>query len=121
MMHPVHPEPAEFPIIKKAIRAARFMKWGAPVVSAAALVLSVAVALATVWHVGTVLLVILWVMLYGFGYAAARGPHCGQVWWSALGMFGAAPWGLMEYGAEAQETETESFVCRRCHLDIGPA
>ena len=87
----------------------------------AALVLSVATAIVTVWYIGVVLLVILWIALCVFGYAAARCPHCGQVWWSALGMFGAAPWGLMEYGAAAQEAETESFVCRRCHLDIGPA
>jgi hypothetical protein len=120
-MRPIHPEPAEFPLIKKALRAARFMKWGAPVVAAAALVLSVAIAVITVWYAGVVLLLILLAALCLFGYSAARCPHCGQVWWSALGMFGAAPWGLMECGSAAQEAETESFVCRRCHLDIGPA
>jgi hypothetical protein len=103
------------------MRAARFMKWGGPVAATGALVLSVAIGVLTFWYLGALLFVILWGALYVFGYRAARCPHCGQVWWSALGMFGAAPWGLMEYGAAAVEAETESFVCRRCHLDIGPA
>ncbi len=103
------------------MRAARFMKWGAPVAAVAALALSVTVGAITVWYVGAALLGILCGALYVFGYAAARCPHCGQVWWSALGMFGAAPWGLMECGSGAQEAETESFICRRCRLDIGPA
>jgi hypothetical protein len=103
------------------MRAARFMKWGAPVVATATLVLSVTIGVIAGWYVGAAALAALWSALYACGYAAARCPHCGQVWWSALGMFGAAPWGLMEYGAAAREAETESYVCRRCHLDIGPA
>ena len=110
MVRPVHPEPAEFPLIRKAMRAARFMKWAAPVAATAAVLLSVAIAIITAWYVGLVLVAILWAALYGFGYGAARCPHCGQMWWSALGMFGSAPWGLMEYGAGAQEAETECFV-----------
>ncbi len=121
MIRPVRPEPAEFPAIKNAMRAARFMKWGAPVVAAAAVILSVAIGKITVWYVGLALVAALWAALYGFGYCAARCPHCGQIWWSALGFFGTAPWGLMEFGPAAQEAETESFVCRRCRLDIGSA
>ncbi len=103
------------------MRAARFMKFGAPIVSVVFIVISIAVGASTAWYFGVAALAVSWGLLCAIGYGAARCPHCGQVWWSPFGIFGSAPWGILELGPAAHDLETESFVCSRCRLDIGAA
>src|SRR2546427_11531129 len=108
-MRPVPPEPAEYPQIRRAMRAARFMKLGAPIVAVVTMVLSIIVGASKAWHFGISALVVSWGMLYVIGYSAARCPHCGQVWWSPFGMFGTAAWGIIEFGPAVHERH----VCGR--------
>ena len=117
MDRPVQPEAAECAQIKRAMRAARFMKWGATPVAAIGVLVAVLIGAYTAWYFGLLALLVAWGTLYILGYACARCPRCGQVWWSGYGMLGVQWWYSAESAAKADETE--SFVCRRCRLDIG--
>jgi len=117
MDRPIPPEAAERPRIKRAMRAARFMKWGAPLVALAGMLVAVIIGANTAWYLGLIALIIAWSTLYIFGYTSARCPRCGQVWWSGYGVLGVQWWYNAKSAAKADETE--SFVCRRCRLDIG--
>jgi hypothetical protein len=115
---PIRPEPAEFPSIRKAMRAARFMKWGATPLAGLAMFGAVLTGAATEWYWGVAVFVGTWGILFGFGYASARCPRCGQVWWSNLSLLTFAPWAGLGANAESGD-ETETFVCRKCRLDLG--
>ena len=119
MDRPVRPDPTEFPRIKRAMRAARFMKWGATPIAGLAMLISVVVGAGIAPYVGvlTFLLSCGALVLIGFGFA--RCPHCGQVWWPSP--FLHAPWRPASKEFLPEEDETESFVCRRCRIDIGQA
>jgi hypothetical protein len=119
MDRPIRPEPAEFPRIKRAMRAARFMKWGATPVAGVAAIVSIIVGASTTWYFGVLPFLVLWSAVFLIGYSLARCPHCGQVWWSGMGTLAVAPWWFAATESAAQEDETESFVCRRCRIDIG--
>jgi hypothetical protein len=114
-MHPIRPDLSEYPKIRKAFRAATFMKWGSVPLMGIALLVAGFIRYASRGYSGLVFLLLAWGALLGFGYAMARCPRCGQVWWSKTAMFVISPW-LILFGGE---DETDSFVCRRCHLDIG--
>ena len=101
------------------MRAARFMKWMANPLAGVAMVSSVIVGATTVWYVGAAIFLVPCGALYFFGYSRARCPHCGQVWWPSP--FMSAPWWSAATEYTRQEDETESFVCRRCRIDIGIA
>ena len=73
----------------------------------------------TAWYIGVLVFIAIWGTLFIYGYRAARCPRCGQVWWSGMGTLAVAPWWYAAGEFAAQEDETESFVCRRCRLDIG--
>ena len=116
-MRPIRPEPAECPKIKNAMRAARFMKWGAQPLFGLALLAAIFIGVTSEWYWGVIVFIVTWAPLLIFGYSAARCPHCGQVWWPCTQLF-TPPW----YPAPESpvvEDETESMVCRRCRLDIG--
>ncbi len=117
-MRPIRPEPSEYPKIKKAYRAAKIMKWWSMILMGVTGVLSIIVGHYTVWFFGLGLVLTLWGVLFIGGYSKARCPHCGQVWWSSrmTFMFILPVW-LVFMGED--KDETESFVCRRCRLDIG--
>jgi len=119
MDRPVRPDPSEFPRIKRAMRAARFMKWVAPLIGGAATIASLIFVASNGWYVGALIYLISHGALYIVGYSLARCPHCGQVWWP--GAFLYAPWWPGSTERLSQEPETESFVCRRCRVDIGLA
>lgn len=118
-MRPIRPEPKEYARIKKAMRAARFMKWCATPVSGVAMIVSAIIGGNTAWYFGVLAFLTMWSVLFIGGFLRARCPRCGQVWWSSMSMLTVAPWWLMAGEAAEGEDETESFVCRRCHLDIG--
>jgi hypothetical protein len=121
-MRPIRPLPREFPSIKKAMRAARFMKWGATPLAGLAMLAAVIVGAAFAWYFGVLLFLVTCGALFGFGYSAARCPHCGQVWSSSFGSLSAVSWWVaIASHAESGGDETETFVCRRCRLDIGYA
>jgi len=112
---PVRPEPEERPKIKRAMRAARIMKWGVQPVGALALLAGIIVGGTSEWYFGVTVFVVIFAPFCIVGFSAARCPHCGQVWW------GDGP-GWVSYGDVENPTieyETDSMVCRRCHLDIG--
>ena len=114
-MRPVPPEPEERPEIKRAMRAARIMKWGALPVEGLGLIVALIVGGTSEWYFGVGVFVVIVAPFFIVGFAAARCPHCGQVWW------GEGP-GRVSYGSvenPTTEDETDSMVCRRCHLDIG--
>ena len=114
-MRPIRPDRAEHPRIRKAFRAATFMKWGSvPLVGIAAIV-ALLIGSSSGWDFGLGFLLLAWAVLLVFGYSAARCPRCGQVWWSKTAMLVVSPW-LILFGGD---DETDSFVCRRCGLDIG--
>jgi hypothetical protein len=113
-MRPVRPEPEERPRIKRAMRAARIMKWGALPVAGIALLAAFIVGRTSQWYFGVAVLAFL-APFFILGYSAARCPHCGQVWWGEGTR--RVRYGGVEY--PPAEDETESMVCRRCHLDIG--
>jgi hypothetical protein len=114
-MRAVRPDRSEHPKIKRAFRAAIFMKWGLVPLMLIALLGAWLIARASGRWFGRAFLLLAWGALLGVGYSRARCPRCGQVWWSRTGMFLLAPV-LMLFGSE---DETDSFVCRRCGLDIG--
>ena len=103
------------------MRAARFMKWGATLVAGVAMIASVILGASSTWYFGVILFLIIWGFLFILGYSKARCPKCGQVWWSGMGTLMIAPWWYSVTEFAGQEDETESFVCRRCRLDIGRA
>jgi hypothetical protein len=118
MDRPIEPDPAECPKIRKAMRVARFMKWGAPFLTGIIALVAILVGVMLAWFWGVAVFAISWVALLVVGYSLARCPRCGQVWWSVLAVFGLSA--VIESAARGtQEDETESFVCRRCRLDIG--
>jgi len=108
MQRPVAPDQAERPQIRKAMRAARVMKWGATPVFGIGTIAAVIIGVGTAWYVGLIVFAIVASLLV-VGYGAARCPHCGQLWGS----------GLLAWRSELPVDETETFVCRRCRLDIG--
>src|SRR4051812_15333258 len=114
-MRPIPPGPTEHAKIKKAFRAATFMKWGSVPLMGIALLVAGSIRYSSGSCSGMVFSLLAWGALFGFGYTMARCPRCRQVWWSRTAMFAIAPW-LILFGGE---DETDSFVCRRCHLDIG--
>ena len=114
-MRPMRPDRAEQPKIRRAFRAATFMKWGAVPLMGIAQIIAFFIGWTIGWHLGLAFLLVAWGMLFIVGYATARCPRCGQVWWSRTVMFVVAPW-LILFGGD---DETDSFVCRKCGLDIG--
>src|SRR5258706_14072035 len=114
-MRPIRPDRTEHAKIRKAFRAATFMKWGSVPLMGIALFVAWLIAYSSRGYFGLTFLLVTWGALPGLGYAMARCPRCGQVWWSRTAMFVIALW-LILFGGE---DETDSFVCRRCHLDIG--
>ncbi len=114
-MRPIRPERAEHAKIKRAFRAATFMKWCAVPFMGMALIVAGLIRYSSRSYAGLVFLLLAWGGLLGLGYATARCPRCGQVWWSKTVMFIIAPW-LISLGGD---DETDSFTCRRCGLDIG--
>jgi hypothetical protein len=58
MDRPVRPDPTEFPRIRRALRAARFMNWGAPLIAQGVVPIAIIVGASTAWYIGvlTVLL-----------------------------------------------------------------
>ncbi len=119
MDRPVRPDPTEFPRIRRAMRAARFMKYGAIPIAGVAMIASIMVGASIAPYVGVLTFLISCGALGLFGYSLARCPHCGQVWWA--GPFVIAPWWSAAKEFLPQEDETQSFVCRRCRIDIGLA
>ena len=113
MERPVRPDPAECPRIKKAMRAARIMKWGAEPVALIGQLAALIVGVTSKWYFGVAVLVVIVAPFFIFVILAARCPRCGSVWWS----FGPVATG--RGGSEDTEDETESMVCRECRLDIG--
>src|SRR3954454_2852763 len=113
-MCPIPPAPTEHAKIKKAFRAATFMKWGSVPLMGTALLVARLIRYSFGGYSGLIVLLLAWGALLGLGYTMARCPRCGQVWWSRTAMFIIAPW-LILFG---RQDETDSFVCRRCHLDI---
>jgi len=113
-MRSIRPDPSECPKIKKAFRAAKFMKWGSIPLMGIALVVARLITYSSNRYFGLAFLLFAWGVLIGIGYSTARCPRCGQVWWARTAMFWISPW--LIFGGE---DETESFVCRRCRLDIG--
>ena len=114
-MRPVRPEPEERPKIKRAMRAARIMKWGVLPVGGLGLIAAIIVGGMSEWYFGVAVFVVIFAPFFILTCYAARCPHCGQVWW------GEGP-GCVSYGDVENPTiedETDSMVCRRCHLDIG--
>lgn len=118
---PIPPTPEERPKVRKAIRVARFMKWYATPISGLTLVFSILAGMVVAWYVGVVILILSWGVLFiGVGYWLARCPRCGQVWCDGMFGIGFMGWlGPMEL--KPLKDETETFVCRRCRLDIGLA
>jgi hypothetical protein len=116
-MRPIRPDPSEYPKIQKAFRAARFMKWWSGILLVVSGFFSIMVGLYTVWYLGLGLLLLLWGILLVGGFSQARCPHCGQVWWSILVFLPLVPIWLLIVPEDVEETNT--FVCRRCRLDIG--
>ena len=114
-MRPERPDPGEYRKIKSAFRAATFMKWAAVPLMGIALVVSLLIGYSSSGYFGLAFLLFVWGSLLGFGYAKARCPRCGQVWWPRTAMFVIAPILILF----SSEDEMDSYVCRRCHLDIG--
>jgi len=112
-MLPVRPEPEERPKIKRAMRAARIMKWGARPVAGLALLIALMVGGTSKWYFGLAMFVVISGPFFIFIYSAARCPRCGQMWWPE------GPFQAQYGGYTATGGETESMVCRRCRLDIG--
>ena len=81
-MRPIRPDRTEHSKIRKAFRAATFMKWGSvPLVGIAAIV-ALLIGSSNGWYIGLGFLLLAWAAILVFGYSAARCPRCGQVWWS---------------------------------------
>src|SRR4051794_38274400 len=111
----IRPDPAEHPKIRKAFRAATFMKWGlVPLMLVAGLVAKLVALYSSHRYLGLGVLLLACALVV-FGYSRARCPRCWQIWWSRTGLFLVAPV-LILFGGE---DEMDSFVCRKCRLDIG--
>lgn len=82
------------------------------------MIVSILVGASIGWHVGVLAFLILFGAPFLFGYSLARCPRCGQVWWPVPRW--RAPW-LSDTTVPPEEDETDSFVCRRCRIDIGLA
>ncbi len=80
------------------------------------MIAAIFIGMRAAWYIGVIAFIIVWAALFIFASACARCPHCGQIW-GRLGDFGA--WWFMFGQQAADKDETESFVCRRCRLDIG--
>jgi hypothetical protein len=114
-MRPIRPDRAEYAAIRKAFRAATVMKWGSvPLILFAGLVAVLVASYSSHRYFGLGILLLAYAVVV-FGHLRARCPRCGQIWWSRTGMFLVVPV-LILFGGE---DETDSFVCRRCGLDIG--
>jgi hypothetical protein len=101
------------------MRAARFMKYGAGPVVGVAMFAALIIGVSTAWYVGVILFAVTSGALFGFGYTLARCPHCGQVWWgNALPRTAPPSWSDLRVSTPDAD-ETQSYVCRRCRLDIG--
>jgi hypothetical protein len=101
---PVNPELFEYPKIKKAFRAAKISGGFGVLIFFAALVVGIVIGAFFNWILGLILFLLAIGALTWFGIAA-RCPRCGQ------------PWGAGKVGSDVNELET--FVCRRCRLNIG--
>ena len=112
-MRPIRPEPTECPKIKRAMRAARIMKWGARPVAGLGLLAAIIVGVTSKWYFGLAVYAVICAPFFIFVLSCARCPRCGQVWWSQ------GPFQAQYGGYTMTEGETESMVCRRCRLDIG--
>jgi hypothetical protein len=120
MDRPIPPEPAEHPRIRNAMRAARIMRWVSAFVIIVAPLTALVLGATTVWYVGVVIIVIALGAL-SFGYSLARCPRCGQVWWgNRSGRYTAPSWCDVSVSPPDAD-ETQSFVCRRCRLNLGLA
>src|SRR5271157_680086 len=108
-MRSIRPDRAEHAMIRKAFRAATFMKWCSVPLMGIALVGALLTGSFLGRYFGLGFLLVAWAALLGFGYTMARCPRCGQVWWSRTAMFLVCPW-LILFGGD---DETDSFVCRR--------
>ena len=93
------------------MRAARIMKGITGPMLGLVLLAATIVGGTTEWYFGVGVLVVS-LPFFILGYLAARCPHCGQVWWAT------PPWASAD-GVDQTADETDSMVCRRCHLDIG--
>lgn len=99
------------------MQAARFMKWVATPIQGVAIIGSIILGAATSWYIGVLTFLVSCGAICLLGFSLARCPHCGQVWWPRryLNM----PRQAGENDSMPLEDETESFVCRRCRIDIG--
>lgn len=114
-MRTIRPERTEHLKIKKAFRAATVMKWGSvPLMLFGLVAAFVAAYSPSHRYLGLGILLLAYTVVV-LGHLRARCPRCGQIWWSRTGLFLVAPV-LILFG---REDETDSFVCRRCGLDIG--
>ena len=98
------------------------MKWGVAPITGVVMIVSIIVGASIAKYVGVLTFLISCGAFYFFGFSLARCPHCGQVWWGRTYLF--APWWPKWSGepeSMPQEDETESFICRRCRIDIGLA
>jgi hypothetical protein len=114
-MRAERPDPSEHRKIRMAFRAATIMKWAAVPLMGIALIVSFLIGYSSGGYFGLAFLLLVWTSVIVFGFVAARCPRCGQVWWPRTAVFAIAPI-LIVF---TSEDETDSFVCRRCHLDIG--
>ncbi len=73
MTRPVPPEPAEYPRVKKAMRAARFMKWGAVPLAWLAAIVAIGIGASSRWYVG------LGFFLIAAAFAVADGINNGSL------------------------------------------
>jgi hypothetical protein len=101
------------------MRAARFMKWIAVPRAWLAVILAIIIGVGSEWYFGVGFFVVTLTVLFVVGYSKARCPRCGQVWGSSMGALTFAPWWAIADEAAEVGDETETFVCRRCRLDIG--
>src|SRR3954471_22252349 len=113
-IRPVRAEPEERPKVKRAMRAARIMKFCALPVTALGLLAAFVIGGTSHWYFGLAVFFLL-APFFILGYSTARCPHCGQVWWGEGTLW--VRHGGVEY--PPTDDETESMVCRRCRLEIG--
>ena len=119
MDRPVSPDPTDIPRIRRAIRAARFMKWGAAPIIGILIFICTILGISAARYLGVLAFLISCGAFLLFGYSRARCPRCGQVWWGRTILY--APLRGADKEFQPLEDETESFVCRRCRVDIGVA
>jgi hypothetical protein len=102
------------------MRAARIMRWVSSLVIIVAPLTALDLGATTAWYAGVVIIVIAAGALC-LGYSLARCPRCGQVWWGTRSGRYAAPWWCDVRTSPPDADETQSFVCRRCRLNLGLA